>query len=67
MSGDAYRVEDPWGTVPSWGIEDCPQVEEEHGCDTTAAQGATCVLFGLGNLDVCANNPQTYGTTCCAN
>lgn len=23
--------------------------------------------MGLGNLDVRADNPQTYGTTCCAN
>lgn len=67
MSGDAYRVEDPWGSVPGWGIEDRPQVEKEHGCDTTAAQAVTLVLFGLGNLDVRADNPQTDGTTCCTN
>lgn len=67
MSRGAYRVEDPWGTVPGWSIEDRPQVEEEHGCDTTAAQAATRVIFGFGDLDVRADNPQTDGTTCCAN
>ena len=65
--GGAYRVEDPRGTIPSWGIEDRPQVEEKHGCDSTAAQGVTLVIFGLSDLDVRADNPQANGTTCCAN
>lgn len=65
--GNAYRVENPGGTVPSWGIEYRPQVEEEHCCDTTATQGVTFVIFGLGDLDVRADNPQTNGTTCCTN
>ena len=67
MCADAYRVEDPRGTVPGWSIEDRPQVKEEHGCDTTAAQGLSWVILGFGSLDVRADNPQTYGTTCCAN
>lgn len=65
--GNAYRVKNPWGTVPGWSVEDRPQVEEEHGCDTTAAQGVTLIIFGFGDLDVRADNPQTNGTTCCAN
>ena len=65
--GNAYRVENPGSTVPGRGIEYRPQVEEEHGCDTTAAQGVTIVLFGFGDLDVRADNPQTHGTTSCAN
>lgn len=64
---NAYRVENPGCTVPSWCIEGRPQVEEEHCCDTTAAQGVTIVLFGFGDLDVRPDNPQTNGTTCCTN
>jgi hypothetical protein len=61
---DAYRIEDPRGSVPSWGIEDGPQVEEEHGCDTAAAEAVAGVLLWFGDLDVCTDDPETDGTTC---
>jgi hypothetical protein len=63
--GNAYRVKDPGGTVPGWSIENGPQVEEEHGRDTTAAQGIALVVLRLGDFDVCTNNPQADGTSGC--
>lgn len=62
--GDAYRVENPGGSVPGWGIEDSPQVEEEHGCNTTASQAIALVVLRLRNLDVRADDPQADGATC---
>lgn len=32
----AYRVNNPWGTVPGRGIKHCPQIEEEHSSNATA-------------------------------
>jgi hypothetical protein len=64
ISGDAYRVENPRGTIPGRSIEDGPQIKEEHGRNTTAAQAVGGVLLGLSNLDVCAHDPQADRTTC---
>lgn len=60
----AYRVEDPGGSVPGGGIEDGPKVEEEHGCDTAAAEAVAFIVLWLGDLDVRTDNPETDGTTC---
>lgn len=57
-----YRVENPGSTVPGRGIEDGPQVEEEHGSNTTAIHGGLGVIGWLGNLDVRTNDPQADGT-----
>ena len=62
-SGNAYRVKNPWGTVPGWGVEDCPQVEEEHGGNTTTGQAVAVVLLRLGDLDVGTDNPQADRAT----
>lgn len=64
MFGYAYRVKDPRSTVPGGSIEDGPEVEEEHSCDATAAQGIALVIFWLGDLDICTDNPQADGTAC---
>ena len=61
--GYAYRVENPGGTIPGRGIEDGPQVEEEHGRNTTATEAVTLVVLGLRDLDVCADDPKTDGAT----
>lgn len=58
-----YRVENPWGTVPGRGVEDGPQVEEEHSGNTTTVHLGLGVLGRLGDLDVCADNPQADGAT----
>lgn len=58
-----YRVEYPGRTVPGRGIEDGPEVEEEHGRNTTAVHAGLGVLGGFGDLDVCTNDPQADGTT----
>lgn len=58
-----YRVEYPWRTVPSWGIEDSPQVEEEHGSNTTAIHTLLLPGFRIGHLDICPNHPQADRAT----
>lgn len=51
----AYRVENPRSTIPSRGVKDCPQVEEEHSGYT-----ATVHLLLLPGLGVCDFNICTY-------
>lgn len=54
-------VQDPGGSVPGGSVEDCPQVEEEHGCDAAAVHACLGVGFGLGDLDVGADDPEADG------
>ena len=58
-----YRVENPGSTVPGRGVEDGPQVEEEHGRNTTTVHMGLGVLGRFGDLDVCADDPQADGAT----
>lgn len=58
-----FRVENPGGTVPGWGVEDGPEIEEEHGCDAAAVHVGLRVRGGVGDLDVGTDDPETDGTT----
>lgn len=58
-----HRVENPWSTIPGRGIEDGPQVEEEHGHDTATIHVRLGVVLWICDLDVCADDPHTNGTT----
>lgn len=58
-----HRVQDPRGAVPGWGIEDGPEVEEEHGHDTTAIHVRLGVIRWVCNLDVRADDPHANRAT----
>lgn len=61
-----HRVEDPWGAVPGRGVEDGPQVKEEHRSDPTTAHVVRRVLLRLRDLDIRADDPQANGSACSA-
>lgn len=53
-------IVNPWGTVPGWCIKCSPEVEEEHGRDTTWAELSIWlrVIGGIGDGNVGTNIPQ---------
>lgn len=60
-------VNDPGGTVPGWGVDGSPQVEEENSSDTSAVKRGGRVFLGLHDADVGTNDPHAdrsgHGTT----
>lgn len=53
-----YRVDDPWGSVPSGRVHCSPHVEEKDSRDTTAVQRAGGMCGWVHDVDVGANHPH---------
>ena len=58
LSWEHLTVDDPWSTVPRWGVEGGPQVEEKDRRYTSRGQRSVRVGASAGNVDVCSDVPH---------
>lgn len=55
-SGESFRVDDPGSTVPRDGVEGGPEVEEEHGGDSTGRKVASRDRRNVSSSKVTSND-----------
>lgn len=56
-----YGVNDPGSTVPGWGVDGGPKIEEEDSGNTATVKVVCGVIFRRNHIDISTDDPHADG------